>query len=194
MSFTHGALVVFGSGPGVGRNVAALFAERGFEKVILISRNATRLAQDADFVRSACAGVSVHETPFDLGKSDEVQKGLEKVNQSLRGTSLECVLFNAARLGKSPFFEFSAESLENDLRVRSKLLFSSLMGILTVITTSIDLCRQSVYRGSVGDASTTRYSGQECERYSLSSSDQRYAGQRSIAGYVLPCRLQSRTI
>ena len=142
MSSSHGAIVVFGSGPGVGRNVAAIFAERGFERVILISRNATRLAQDADFVRSACAGVTVYEIPFDLGKSDEVQIGLEKVDKSLRGTLLECVLFNAARLGRSPFFEFSAESLENDLRVRLALLCSSLLvlGILTVIIASIDLC------------------------------------------------------
>ena len=118
MSFTHGALVVFGSGPGVGRNVAALFAERGFEKIILMSRDANRLSQDADFVRSSSAGANVLEIPVDLGKSDEVHRSLEKVDESLKGTSLECVLFNAARLGKSPFFEFSAESLENDLRVR----------------------------------------------------------------------------
>lgn len=117
MSSTHGAIIVFGSGPGVGRNVAALFAERGFKKVILTSRDANRLSQDADFVRSASAGVSVDVVPFDLGKADEVQAGLKKVEESLKGTSLECVLFNAARLGPSKFFDFPAEDLENDLRV-----------------------------------------------------------------------------
>ena len=117
MSSTHGALVVFGSGPGVGRNVAALFAERGFEKVILMSRNASRLAEDADFVRSACAETSVHQIPVDLADADEVQESLERVDECLKGTSLECVLYNAARLGKSQFFEFPATHLENDLRV-----------------------------------------------------------------------------
>jgi short-subunit dehydrogenase len=118
MSFAHGALVVFGSGPGVGRNVAALFAERGFEKVVLISRDANRLAQDADFVRSACAEASVHQIPVDLEDTDEVPKSLERVDDCIKGTSLECILFNAARLGKSEFFEFSAARLENDLKVR----------------------------------------------------------------------------
>jgi short-subunit dehydrogenase len=118
MSSTHGALVVFGSGPGVGRTVAALFAERGFEKVILMSRDATRLAQDADFVRSARADTSVHEIPVDLGNMEHVQESLKRVDNILKDTSLECVLFNAARTGKSEFFDFSPATFENDLKVR----------------------------------------------------------------------------
>lgn len=59
------ALLIFGSGPGIGRNVAMLFAERGFRKVVLMSRNKERLAQDADLVRSASADVDVHEITVD---------------------------------------------------------------------------------------------------------------------------------
>jgi short-subunit dehydrogenase len=114
---SHGALVVFGSGPGVGRNVAALFAERGFEKVILMSRDASRLSDDAAFVQSARANGSVIEIPVDLGSTDSLQESLKKVDANLKGTVLECVLFNAARLGKSEFLQFEAASLENDLRV-----------------------------------------------------------------------------
>lgn len=120
MPSVHGALIVFGSGPGVGRNVAALYAERGFEKIILMSRNADRLAQDAEFVRSARAETSIYEIAADLGDTDQVQKCLKEAEQSLNGTPLECVLFNAARTGKSEFFDFSPAMLENDLKVRER--------------------------------------------------------------------------
>lgn len=120
---TQGALVVFGSGPGVGRNVAALFAERGFEKIILLSRDGTRLAQDAEFVRNACSNAATtHEITVDLANTDSVRQCLPKIEASLQGTPLRCVLFNAARTGKSEFFQFEPESLESDLRV---LLFLS---------------------------------------------------------------------
>lgn len=117
MSTAYGALIVFGSGPGVGRNVAALFAEREFSKVILISRDATRLSKDAEFVRSAAAGVNISEIPTDLGDMNQVQESLKKVEESLQDTPLHCVLFNAARLGRSDFFTFAPQDLTNDLQV-----------------------------------------------------------------------------
>jgi len=119
MSSIHNAILVFGSGPGIGRNVAVLFAERGFRKVILMSRNKQRLAQDGDAVRSACAGVEVQEITVDAADLDSVQRALESANEALVDTPLEFVLFNTARTGPSKFFEFSAEELEADLRVRN---------------------------------------------------------------------------
>jgi NAD(P)-dependent dehydrogenase (short-subunit alcohol dehydrogenase family) len=118
MSSIHHALLIFGSGPGIGRNVAMLFAERGFRKVLLMSRNKERLAQDADLVRSASTGVDVQEITVDAADTDSVRQALEKANEALGGTPLEFVLFNTARTGPSKFFDFSAEDLEADLRVR----------------------------------------------------------------------------
>lgn len=117
MSSQHNALVVFGSGPGIGRNVAALFAERGFSKVILLSRDGNRLKEDANFVKSARASVSVSTITIDLADTDNVRTALGKVDLELEGTQLEAVLFNAARVGQSKILEFPAESLETDLRV-----------------------------------------------------------------------------
>lgn len=114
----HNALVVFGSGPGIGRNIAALFAERGFSKVILLSRDASRLKEDANFVRSARAGVSVTPVTIDLADTENVRKALESIDKELGETPLEAVLFNAARVGQSQILEFPAESVEVDLRVR----------------------------------------------------------------------------
>lgn len=117
MSSTHNALLIFGSGPGIGRNVARLFAERGFRKVLLMSRNKERLAQDADYVRSVGSGVDVREITVDAADTGSVRQALEKANEALGDTPLEFVLFNAARLGPSKFFDFSDEELEADLKV-----------------------------------------------------------------------------
>jgi NAD(P)-dependent dehydrogenase (short-subunit alcohol dehydrogenase family) len=117
MTSKHGALVVVGSGPGIGQHVATVFAEHGFEKVILMSRNKDRLAKDADAVRLACSRAHVDEIVLDCAEAGSVRRALEAVDNSLGQTPLECVLYNAARLGPSHFFDFSAESLEADLQV-----------------------------------------------------------------------------
>ena len=104
MSSQHKALVVFGSGPGIGRNVTSLFAERGFSKVILLSRDANRLKEDASFVKSAAEGVSVSTTTIDLADTEDVRKALGEVERELEGTQLEAVLYNAARGGRARFW------------------------------------------------------------------------------------------
>lgn len=136
----HGALVVFGSGPGIGRNIAALFAEKGFSKIYLLSRNQERLQEDIDFVKnhaaSASASASASSTPKVDGKADaettttsckaiavdledpgKVRAALAELDGRLHGKSLECVVFNAARVGGSKLMEWSAVNYEADLRV-----------------------------------------------------------------------------
>lgn len=115
-----GALIIVGSGPGIGRNVAALFASRGFGKVVLMSRNAQRLEEDKAFVLSIAAGADVTNVPVDLGDSAHVQRALAEVGKLLEGDAVECVLFNAARLGMSKMMDFPAEDLERDLRVHAR--------------------------------------------------------------------------
>lgn len=113
-----GALVVFGSGPGIGSHVAALFASRGFGKVVLLSRNAQRLEEDASFVKSKASGVSVETVTINLSDLDDVGRALQEVDKRVDGTPLECVLFNAARVGPSNLLEWTTGELENDLKVR----------------------------------------------------------------------------
>lgn len=117
MPDSHGTLLVFGSGPGIGRNVAGLFAERGFQKIILLSRNNVRLSEDADFVRAASADADVDAIEFDGADLESVRKGLQKIEASMGDVPLECVLFNQARTGPSKFFDFTVEELEADLKV-----------------------------------------------------------------------------
>lgn len=152
MTSQHNALVVFGSGPGIGRNVAAVFAERGFSKVVLLSRDGNRLKEDANFVKSARAGVSVSTITIDLANTENVRKALQNVEKELEGTSLLAVLFNAARVGQSKILEFPAESVETDLRVRMTPIHS-----LDLRLTTLDFGRQSVHRRSMGHAQTRSF-------------------------------------
>ncbi|KAK5171515.1 uncharacterized protein LTR77_004660 [Saxophila tyrrhenica] len=117
MASQHGALVVLGSGPGIGSHVAALFASRGFNKIVLMSRNAERLRQDASFVQSRAPDAVVEIVTIDLADSESVATALAEVDERLEGTKLECVLFNAARIGASKLLEWTPEQLENDLKV-----------------------------------------------------------------------------
>ena len=51
----HDGLAVFSCGPGPGYSIATLFAERGFDKVVVLSRNGSRLQKDTQIreVRTA---------------------------------------------------------------------------------------------------------------------------------------------
>lgn len=111
------ALVVFGSGPGIGRNVAAVFGEHGFDRIILLSRDKERLSEDVTFVREAAPSASVDGLPTDLADLEGVRTTLTNLGTLLTGCALECVLYNAARVGRSKLFSFESEDLERDFRV-----------------------------------------------------------------------------
>lgn len=150
MTSRHNALVVFGSGPGIGRNVAKLFAERGFSKVILFSRDASRLKEDAAFVRSAGKEVDVETIAIDLADTGNVESVLGKVDNQLGSTPLEAVLFNAARVGQSKILEFPAEQVEADLKVRGLCSLS----MNSPAEDILDLRRQPLHRRPMGPPQT----------------------------------------
>jgi NAD(P)-dependent dehydrogenase (short-subunit alcohol dehydrogenase family) len=127
MSFIHGALIVCGSGPGVARGIATLFAERGFQKIILMSRNAERLSEDAQHVCSGSATVAVYEVPVDFGDKEQVHEGLRRVELALGETPLDCVLYNAAKTAKSAILEYPADDFRADLQVGVMCCFHHVM-------------------------------------------------------------------
>jgi len=117
---SKGALVVLGSGPGIGRVTAAYFAEKGFKHVVLLSRNESRLAEDAKAITSAASDAQVDILTIDLSADEaSVKNSLNEVDSKLKaaGVPLEVVLYNAARVGPSIIPEWEAKSLEADLRV-----------------------------------------------------------------------------
>lgn len=111
-------LVILGSGPGIGIAVAKVFSVRGFTHVALVSRNKERLAQDEDGVLDAIQerGYSCRVKTWVCDIAD-----LKQLNTTLKEIetfgSLECVLFNPARVAGNPPLEESAEAIEADFRV-----------------------------------------------------------------------------
>ena len=118
MARKESALVVVGSGPGIGSHVAAKFVTKGFYKVILMSRNKERLEEDAEYVRTRNSEATVDIITIDLADSSNVADALKKIDENLGDIPLECLFFNAARIGPSEILEWKAEQLRNDLEVR----------------------------------------------------------------------------
>lgn len=117
---SKGALVVIGCGPGIGRSTAGYFTEKGFKHIVLLSRDESRLAEDAKFVTSAATGVKVDTFKIDVSADEAtIKKSLSDVDDSLRsaGIPLEVVLYNAARVAPSKIMEWDAKGLEDDLKV-----------------------------------------------------------------------------
>lgn len=118
MANTRGALVVVGSGPGIGSHVARTFSTHGFERIILLSRDPSRLDKDAEFIRAKTPSANISNLPIDLSKTSEIPSALAQVDKALGDTPLEAVLFNAARVGPSTLVEWPIEELETDIRIK----------------------------------------------------------------------------
>jgi NAD(P)-dependent dehydrogenase (short-subunit alcohol dehydrogenase family) len=113
----HGALLIFGSGPGIGVHVASRFARGGFQKVVLLSRNATRLSDDAFMVWSIAPEVEVSTVCVDLTSASDLQDALRRIEDVLGDTAVECVYYNAARVEPTSLLGESAEDLRANLEV-----------------------------------------------------------------------------
>ncbi|QIW99244.1 hypothetical protein AMS68_004762 [Peltaster fructicola] len=111
-------IIILGSGPGIGTSVASAFAVRGFTHVALVARNKERLAKDQDSVLDAIQerGYSCQVKTWQCDLSDFTQ--LKQVLKEIESFgSVECVLFNAARVsGESPLKE-TTDAIEADFRV-----------------------------------------------------------------------------
>jgi short-subunit dehydrogenase len=116
----HGALVIFGCGPGIGVHVASRFARGGFAKVVLLSRDAARLRNDAFIVYSNAPQVEVSTVVADLASPMELQHALRKIADILGETPIECIHYNAAKASRTFFLEESALDLRTNLEVRGK--------------------------------------------------------------------------
>ncbi|KAF2724725.1 NAD(P)-binding protein [Polychaeton citri CBS 116435] len=119
-------LVILGSGPGIGVAIASNFSVRGFTHVALVSRDKQRLAKDQDQVLDAIQergySCQVKVWPCDLGDLSKLNATLKELENF--GT-LECVVFNAARVaGKVPLEE-STEQIEADFRLTNLALYET---------------------------------------------------------------------
>lgn len=109
-------ILVFGSGPGIGNHVAAEFASNGFNHVILLARNESRLSEDAAFVAKASPNVKVDTLCLDLSDLSSIPAVLKKI-ESLT-TEVGVVFFNAARIKYTDILAVPVEEIEEDFKVR----------------------------------------------------------------------------
>jgi short-subunit dehydrogenase len=117
MSSSH-TLLTIGSGPGIASSVASLFATKGFNHIILLSRNATRLQADKAQILTSIpdSPPKIDTIEVDIANQVALKEALQRV-ESL-GVTIECIHFNAARVEPSAFFDFRVEELEYDFKVR----------------------------------------------------------------------------
>jgi short-subunit dehydrogenase len=117
----HGALVIFGSGPGIAVHVASRFARGGFGRVVLLSRDTARLNNDAFIVYSNAPQVEVSTVAVDLNSPTEVQRALRKIGDILGDTPIECIHYNATKASRTFLLEESAADLRANLEVSARL-------------------------------------------------------------------------
>ncbi|KAJ0418824.1 hypothetical protein BJY00DRAFT_173831 [Aspergillus carlsbadensis] len=119
-------LVLLGSGPGIGVSVASRFAQGHFSAVALVARNGEQLSKDRATVLSAAAEagreVEVRTWQADIGDLDLLYKTLREIEAF---GAVECVYFNAARVGPSELLEFPVEGIDRDFRVSALALYAT---------------------------------------------------------------------
>ena len=142
-------LLILGSGPGIGVGVAKNFSVRGFTHVALVARNADRLKQDKDQVLDAIQergySCQVKTWPCDMVKGEDLKKVLKEIEGF---GSLECVLYNAARVAGKPPLEESVESIRGDFEVS----FARMWVCGKVLTTVVVDEHRTIRDGAVGDS------------------------------------------
>ncbi|OAL51031.1 short-chain dehydrogenase/reductase-like protein SDR [Pyrenochaeta sp. DS3sAY3a] len=118
------ALIVFGAGPGIGNNIAAEFASKGVDHVILLARNTERLQkEDAPFVTKSASGVKVDTLRIDLADVDAVPSVLKQLDGLTQGDDVEVVLFNAARIKPSDVLGVDVKEIEEDFKTTNLALY-----------------------------------------------------------------------
>lgn len=127
-------LLLLGSGPGIGRAAAAVFAARRFRHVLLVARRASQLAADRAAVAAAAAKywaeesessddgppLDVRAVVADVADAKQLQERVFDAVPEEFGR-LEVVLFNAADVRMSPFLDEEWKGVEYDFKVRGWL-------------------------------------------------------------------------
>lgn len=109
-------LLVIGSGPGIGVHTAIEFARQGFTDIHMLSRNSERLQQEKQQVLDGAGrnDIRVFTHSVDITKAESLKPVLSSIQKF---GPIECVFFNAARVGQSQFFDFPVQEIEQDLNV-----------------------------------------------------------------------------
>jgi NAD(P)-dependent dehydrogenase (short-subunit alcohol dehydrogenase family) len=118
------SLVLIGSGPGIGRHVAAEFARRRFNNIALVARSPTQLAEDKAAIETAAGSqVNVKTFAVDVTDTAKFRSTLDNIGQVFGPP--ECVYFNAARVIPTQFFVVKEEEILYDFRTNVTALHAA---------------------------------------------------------------------
>ncbi|KAK0742950.1 putative short-chain alcohol dehydrogenase [Schizothecium vesticola] len=122
---TTKTIVVIGSGPGIGIGVASVFVrDGGFGNVALLSRNSVRLAQDVQTLNLLrVSKVCVMAFKADASDPEDLKTSLARVEAEFGAPDV--VLYNASRMAKGDFEEYSEIEMVEDFKVDNIGLFTT---------------------------------------------------------------------
>jgi NAD(P)-dependent dehydrogenase (short-subunit alcohol dehydrogenase family) len=150
---TPKVLVVVAAGPLIGVGVAALFAQKGFTHIALLSRNAERLQEDAKKgglpVGAGEKKIIIKTYSADVTIPESLNSALRKVEADFGAP--EVVVYNGARVSLaslSNWDTWSEEEMVTDFRVRSIFKKESIRLPKLILCT--DCHRWTLYHCQVG--------------------------------------------
>ncbi|CAM1507791.1 Fc.00g046390.m01.CDS01 [Cosmosporella sp. VM-42] len=112
---TNRPLVVIGSGPGIGRHVACLFASRRFNKIALVARSQEKLARDQEAVTAVLPGkLTVRAYSVDVTETEKFAIVMDQIRRDLG--SPEFVFYNAAEIAMTKLFETGEDQMIYDFK------------------------------------------------------------------------------
>lgn len=120
-------LLVVGSGPGIGRAVASIFASKRYTNIVLLARRLESLKQEQVAIETVTPGINVKTYAVDVTDSVAVGEALDDADAALGKP--ECIFYNAARVLPSSFFDHDVQDIEYDFKVASHFLPSSTVNI-----------------------------------------------------------------
>jgi short-subunit dehydrogenase len=117
-SRTDRTLIIIGSGPGIARSVASLFAQKRHNKIALIARRSESLKEEQKAVQDAAGTqVTVKTYATDISDIPALQTTLNAIEADLGAP--EVILFNAARVVYQQILEHPVEEIDLDWKVMS---------------------------------------------------------------------------
>ncbi|GAB7344217.1 hypothetical protein MBLNU457_2107t1 [Dothideomycetes sp. NU457] len=122
MSSTNNILLIIGAGPGISNSVAHLFASQRFSTIVLIARSTDSVERTKQSLQSTFSSKTLTITThaLDIANLPQLRQTLTQI--SSQGT-IECVLFNAARVRMAPFFSDSTDEISYDFAITNLALY-----------------------------------------------------------------------
>ncbi|KAH8660926.1 hypothetical protein BGZ60DRAFT_414291 [Tricladium varicosporioides] len=131
-------LLLVGSGPGIATSVSTLFSSKSFTRIYLIARNINHLERDratilAELNPERRQHVEVETFVADVLDATAYKAALGKVKQASGGT-IDVVVYNAARVAPSSFFETDIDAWAKDFQTTTTSLFTTASSLLPFLT------------------------------------------------------------